>query len=505
LALLGLAAPGLLPDFVEELVSALRKSPEHAIVGHGWGGPGPGREYVHWSQVLQDDEVQAVVCCRPLPPVIEVARELAARGAMLVIPASSDWPQDVIAELTLYDAEGAATLIPVLSARTRPELHALCRAVQDGQLGRVISVESHHEVPDGDVLLADRRSLADLLLREIDLLRMLGVAGGGEYTQVTLMRQGERAGRLVSQSLQLAGVETPDATSLLRTVRAGGRWQVRVTGGRGEAGLETTGLGSKLTVAGQPIAVPQEGASFILDQIDRACRRDAGAPQWVDVSRAFELWSAAERSLVRRRTIEVPLAPTSERSQFKTQMAALGCGVLVYTFVASLLLLLAGAVLDPRDARHRQAAAARLVLTDMAFDPVTHHLTPAGEAEARSMAPRLDAAGAVVMVEASTADEQRLAEVQRVLSAAGVSRVSERTIARPLSGRGFEWMMQLGRWIAFLPLGVFLLLQLLMLLTRRPTTATSRPATSALAVERPPSRMDARSPATSPPRSSDSG
>ena len=52
------------------------------------------------------------------------------------------------------------------------------------------------------------------------------------------------------------------------------------------------------------------------------------------------------RSIRRRRTIDLHFESTSERTQFKTQMTALGCGVLGYLFFGLIAYLLVGELLD---------------------------------------------------------------------------------------------------------------------------------------------------------------
>jgi hypothetical protein len=77
----------------------------------------------------------------------------------------------------------------------------------------------------------------------------------------------------------------------------------------------------------------------------------------------MELIEATGQSIRRRRTVDLYFDMTSERSQFKTQMSALGCGVLVLTLVLVILVLLMSEVLnlDPR---------ARTWATMLAFGPL---------------------------------------------------------------------------------------------------------------------------------------
>jgi len=70
------------------------------------------------------------------------------------------------------------------------------------------------------------------------------------------------------------------------------------------------------------------------------------SPDWPDLLRATEIVEAAERSVRRRRTIDLHFETTSERSQFKTQMTAIGCGLMSMTLVSFVFLLMAGALFD---------------------------------------------------------------------------------------------------------------------------------------------------------------
>ena len=70
-------------------------------------------------------------------------------------------------------------------------------------------------------------------------------------------------------------------------------------------------------------------------------------PGWGDLTHAFELVDASRRSVRRRRTIDVYFETASERSVFKTQMTAVGCGLLTLTFFAVLVLLVVGTLFDP--------------------------------------------------------------------------------------------------------------------------------------------------------------
>ncbi len=89
---------------------------------------------------------------------------------------------------------------------------------------------------------------------------------------------------------------------------------------------------------------------------------------WADAVRAFDLLDAARRSLKRRRTVELQFESTSERSQFKTHMTTIGCGLLLFTMFGLIGLLFAGRMLDPRDAQQKQSEVAGFVLRESDFE-----------------------------------------------------------------------------------------------------------------------------------------
>jgi hypothetical protein len=67
---------------------------------------------------------------------------------------------------------------------------------------------------------------------------------------------------------------------------------------------------------------------------------------WAEFARAVELVEAVERSVRRRRTIDVHFETPSERGTFKTQMTALGCSLLVLTLAAVVIYLTVAATVE---------------------------------------------------------------------------------------------------------------------------------------------------------------
>ncbi|MGH7128639.1 MAG: 4-hydroxythreonine-4-phosphate dehydrogenase PdxA, partial [Planctomycetaceae bacterium] len=93
-----------------------------------------------------------------------------------------------------------------------------------------------------------------------------------------------------------------------------------------------------------PAVVEFDAGQAALKPFEAALRGESVRPNWTDLTRAVEILDAARQSLRRRRTIDLHFETASERSQFKTQMTALGCGVLALTLLAVVVVLIAGAL-----------------------------------------------------------------------------------------------------------------------------------------------------------------
>jgi hypothetical protein len=107
---------------------------------------------------------------------------------------------------------------------------------------------------------------------------------------------------------------------------------------------------------------------------------DVTIAAWRDAVEAFELLDGVDHSLERRRTIDLHHEPVSERTIFKTQMTAMGCGVLMATLLLMLVYLALGQFVAPDNPEHpelianspldRAARTALLVLRVLVFAPL---------------------------------------------------------------------------------------------------------------------------------------
>lgn len=266
---------------------------------------------------------------------LEAIKQLANAGQRLLFLPNTAQGSTFIYELSLIRDDNRVSLLPAVWHRCDPVLAALRNELRSGSFGQVhllqvqrefISSEPSSTLPQADVDAA--------LLLDLDLLRWLS----GDYDQVTALRTAAGDNLVRTQSVKLSGRGLPEATwdAHAGTVAAC-RFVIQTD--QGSVRLERQGEGN--WVATTPDGKRQEG-----DQI-RAVREylhlastNAVLPMgWPELVKLYETTDATHRSVRRRRTIDLHFEPMSERAIFKTQMTAMGCGVLIATFLMVLIYL----------------------------------------------------------------------------------------------------------------------------------------------------------------------
>jgi len=290
---------------------------------------------------------------------------------------------------------------------------------------------------------------------DIDLLQWLG----GRYDQVTAQRSGQSEQGYSQATLTLAGSGLPDATWTARRGLAEA-WRLTIETERGPITLEhSANLKSPAAVIAAFVAVDAPNT-----------------PDWSDAVRVFDVLDAAKRSLRRRRTIDLHFETLSERQQFKTQMTAIGCGMLMLTLLLMLALLGLGALLESRDRAVRNAEAAGLLLKESDFESHGAVLTPAAEARVEQMAERLKEEPKSAYLEPSSdppnleLDQRRRDKIVERLTNLGVEAADHRTSLAAHRSEFWDTLMRILRlaWIA--PLVLFLVAQGLILVAK-PTSS----------------------------------
>lgn len=290
---------------------------------------------------------------------LDLARRLAAAGKPLLVVPLTNHTTAFAYELTLLQTDQATLLLPLFAWRAHPLVQQVKELLSRGALGTLQHVELKRQVlpslPDGRV---PSQEVANDFLEDIDLLRLLL----GDIGNVTAIRVGDVNAGLWSQTVTLGSRNGVPATWSLAADADQSSWHLTLAATAGRVVLAGSPDASTLTctVTGLPCATPvtkvvHEPGTWWRDRFLRTLQSAAGSAvervdsvataDWIDYTRAFEILEGIERSLRRRRTIDLEFEVPSERSQFKTHMTATGCSLLILTLVAVVVFLLGAQLL----------------------------------------------------------------------------------------------------------------------------------------------------------------
>lgn len=409
-----------------------------------------------WDSLLALDGVEACVVCGDDPQFVEAARQLSVKGLPVLVVIDLDAPPSTQFAMTAVWQDHRAPVIPILgTGLLTPAVEAL-EQFQQIHRAAPVRIELVQTVPapnSGEGLSEDAVDRHFFHAATV-LWRM-----AGEFQDVTALRSGIRGDRSQQALVTLAGEHAIDASW---TLVPGSDHVCRLTlhGPRQEAASSEWS--------------PQERGTADLHVELQAVRAAAATPrgfQWTDLLRAGELANAAKSSATRRRTIRLQLEEGTERTQFKSQMTAVGCGVLLWAMFGSMLLMFAAVVLDPRDREYKTAAAQGFVVRRWEFAIDSDLLNPSGREHVQEIARRWSHSETAVLLETRHDDEPtttqaRVQEIVQRLESTGLREVRSRVVARPLTGQVYESLLRLGWLVVFIPLAVFLLCQGLIVAAR---------------------------------------
>lgn len=280
----------------------------------------------NWQSLLIARNLDGILVGGRDDEAFTAMRQLAQSSIPLYVRPHSAQGLSLAYELTLIAAERDAPIRPLWPHRADPALAAIKRWLTETGRGlQHIELERTVNVADVAEEHVDE-NLATLQLDDADIVRWLGIRG----SRLTALRTSrpEPKHRRFSVTLETDGA--PVALWTAET-RSGGPTHARLT-------LQ---LASGLMVLEQ-----HDGEPWALTSGDGGALASAAEPMWIDPDATwddavavFEWIDAVERSLERRRAIELHSEPLSERTIFKTQMAAAGCAVLLGTLALSLVYL----------------------------------------------------------------------------------------------------------------------------------------------------------------------
>lgn len=309
-----------------------------------------------WEELLNVPELDVVVVGGFDDVVLQGAKQLASAGKSILLFPDNRQDPAWIYEMTLIRDDNRVVLLPVFPLRDDPQVDRMHAAIADGRIGKVLHLqmerETHVEIDGDAALLLGIDAVNAVLLSDVDLLR----AVGGNYNRITALHSGVVDRRVALATVTLAGSDVPESSWSVRPVTTESRWTLRVVGEKGQLTLSgrsgTDGsIESRLEglsdVSEPATDNPAESPSLrMLSRLEAAANGNDVSPDWTDVTRDFEIVEATARSLRRRRTIDLHFETASERNQFKTQMTAIGCGLVSMTMVSVVFLLIINAMFD---------------------------------------------------------------------------------------------------------------------------------------------------------------
>ncbi len=447
----------------------------------------PGvRAVGNWEGLLTET-VDVVIVCGHSDGVLAGARQLAADRTPIVLVPEAAQGSAFVYELTLTRDDNGVPLIAAPLLRFHPLIGQLTELIADGQLGQLqlLRIERRGPGKSGRATLSTQQIDA-ALLEDVSLLRHLG----GEYSRITAVHSGAPgsnsnssvadAGVLLA-NVALSGADLAEATWSLGPGDL--QWDLAVTGSQATAQLhlDLATLSGRLQIESDADPRVIEGADAIratgLAQLGR-CVNPLGpiVDEWAELTRSFETVEATHGSLRRRRTVDLHFETTSERSIFKSQMTAGGCGLLMLTLFGLFAFLLLGAVVDSRSMSQRSAEATGRIVHENEFVSGTGQLNPSGQKHLAELSRKMARGPAPVFVMPTGSESD--AELRKSVDESRLATVIARFVqgGSPESGLFVELahvphplvqtLLSVLRIVWIAPLVLFLLLQLLIFATR---------------------------------------
>lgn len=315
-----------------------------------------------WEDLLAADDLDAVIVGGSDEHIWEGARQLASSGLpLLVLPNISDGLA-ILYELSLIRDDRLGVLFPCWPHREDPELKRLHHALRAPDRPKVHYLQWEQSLTGGTGKLLSNSKIRTALFRAADLMQFLC----GAADQVTALRTGGTETGAILQSVVLSGRGIPESTWVIKSAETesscltihtdNGTWQLAWNFAESRWQRIDAQGNACSDATNETMSSPAKG---LLERFAVAVSSRSGESHWADVLRAAEVVDAADRSLTRRRTIDLHHEALSERAIFKTQMTAMGCGLLILTLVVMVGYL----VLDSLIPWNRQILKAVLLLS----------------------------------------------------------------------------------------------------------------------------------------------
>ncbi|MBI1311720.1 hypothetical protein GC176_10540 [bacterium] len=440
-----------------------------------------------WESLLAELTSDACLVAGSSEAVLEGARQLANDGRPLILLPEAGQGTAFVYELTLNQDDNGTPLIPLPHLPLHDLAQRLRQTIKGGELGSIVLFRLERSLPAqaGSGVTAGRvpsltvPQIDSALFVDVALLRFLS----GDYSRVTAVRStGASDDGISLATVTLGGDGLAEATWSARVGEPA--WTLEITGSRGSATLSfepDLQAGILVLQTGDDEATRQEIKSdgLGLGNAQRAAIQQPMEQQraaWAEMTRSMETVEATHTSIRKRRTIDLFFETTSERSIFKSQMTAVGCGLVLLTLFMLVAFLVLGAMLDSRSIVQRNAEADGRVLSVDEFLPESPELNAAGEKHLRELSRRMARSPEPVFVlpddEAVTEnlDAARIGTVVEHFVAAGQPESALFVEAASIPHPATLLLLTVLKYLWIAPLVLFLALQSLIRLAR-PSTA----------------------------------
>lgn len=309
----------------------------------------------HWEDLLTARDLDAVIVGGSSALILDGAKQLATAGIPLLFVPRSDQGSTFIYELSLIRDDNRVPLVPLQWHRFDAAAIQMKAEIDSGKLGSIQFLQVNRTLsrPSASTPIPLANVDAELL-PDVDLLRWLV----GDYDQVTCLRTGATTNGVLMQNVVLAGRMLPEANWSISPAAGTDQWLLTVRGDQGTATLRREGALQRFTCESEG----RQSEGNLTESVQRSIDVFAaviGSPKsnsetsiaidrgWGELVKCFETVDATHRSIRRKRTIELHFEPMSERAIFKTQMTAIGCGMLVATLLLMLVYLGVASFVEP--------------------------------------------------------------------------------------------------------------------------------------------------------------